>query len=400
MTNLQRVQIVLSEKRQRLNELLGIVETRSEAQQGELETLTGEIQKLEPELRAVIAAEPDPVVETRVSGDAADVELRSLIHDASPGRILSAVHSRRNTDGREAELQAHYKVAGNELPHAMLETRAQTQAPTNVATQQAEIIQPIFGMTGAAFLNIPMPSVAPGAATYPIISSRPAPETPAEGVTVTADIPAGSFEADLLKPQAAQTQIEFSREDAASFPSMSDALGRVIVDSVGFELDRQMLRHTTEGLLTAGLTAPGNPGGVSAFADYRKALNDQVNGREAGTAADCRILIGSATYSHSDTQFRGNQSEVSALDYLMAKSGGVRVHTAVPAVAAKRQDAVIAKALGHQHAVMPVWSSVQLVTDEITKLQKRLIVLTAIQLFAFKVLRTDGFARVRFQHVA
>ena len=84
----------------------------------------------------------------------------------------------------------------------------------------------------------------------------------------------------------------------------------------------------------------------------------------------------------------------------MEKSGGVRVHTAVPAVASKQQDAIIAKALGHTHAVMPVWSSVQLVTDEITKLQKRLIVLTAIQLFAFKVLRSDGFARVRFQHVA
>ena len=84
----------------------------------------------------------------------------------------------------------------------------------------------------------------------------------------------------------------------------------------------------------------------------------------------------------------------------MVKSGGVRVHTAVPAVASKRQDAVIAKALGQQHAVMPVWSSVQLVTDEVTKLQTRIIVLTAIQLFAFKVLRTDGFARVRFQVAA
>ena len=398
MTILQKLQLRQSEIRQAINTLLGN-DARTDEQQGELEKLTGEGQGLEVELRAALIAEPDPN-ETRVSGDAADVELRSLIHDASPGRILAAVHSRRNTDGREAELQEHFKVAGNELPHAMLETRAQTQAPSDVATQQAEIIQPIFGQTGAAFLNIPMPTVQAGAATYPVISSRPNPETPADGATVTADIPAGSFTADLLKPQAAQAQIEFSREDAASFPSMSDALGRVIIDATGFELDRQMLRHTTQGLLTAGLTVANTPSAVSAFADYRKALNDQVNGREAGTAADCRILIGSATYSHADTQFRGNQSQLSALDYLMEKSGGVRVHTAVPAVASKQQDAIIAKALGHTHAVMPVWSSVQLVTDEITKLQKRLIVLTAIQLFAFKVLRSDGFARVRFQHVA
>ena len=398
MTKLQTLQIRQSEIRESINSLLGN-DARTEEQQGELEKLTAEGQKIEPEIRAAIVAEPDPK-ETRVEGDAADLELRSLIHDASPGRILAAVHAHRNTYGREAEIQQHFKVGGNEIPHAMLEVRAQTQAPANVATQQAEIIQPIFGMTAAAFLNIPMPTVEPGAATYPIIGSRPTPETPAEGATVTADIPAETFAAELLKPQAAQAQIEFSREDAASFPSMSDSLGRVIVDATGFELDRQLLRHTTQGLLTAGLTAPGNPSGLSGFSDYRKALNDQVNGREAGVASDCRMLMGSATYTHADSLFRTADSELSALDWLMAKSGGTRVHVAVPAVAAKRQDAVIAKALGHTHAVMPVWSAIQLVTDEVTQLQKRLIILTAIQLFAFKVLRADGFARVRFQVAA
>ena len=245
MTTLQKLQLRQSEIREKINSLLGL-ETRTEEQDGELVKFTEEGQKLEPEIRAAIVAEPDPK-ETRVEGDAADLELRALIHDASPGRILAAVHARRNTYGREAEIQAHFKVGGNEIPHAMLEVRAQTQAPANVATQQAEIIQPIFGQTAAAFLNIPMPTVPAGAATYPIISSRPTPETPAEGVTVTADVPAQSLEAELLKPQAAQAQIEFSREDAASFPSMSDALGRVIVDAVGFELDRQLLIHTTEG---------------------------------------------------------------------------------------------------------------------------------------------------------
>ena len=235
MTILQKLQLRQSEIREAINTLLGN-DARTETEQGELETLTGEGQKIEPEIRAAIVATPDPQ-ETRVEGrDAADLELRSLLDDASPGRILSAVHGRKNTDGREAEIQAHYKVAGNEIPHAMLETRAVTQAPTNVSTQQAVILHPIFGATAVDFLQIPMPSVAPGAATYPIISSRPVPETPAEGASVTANIPAQTFAADLLKPQAAQAQVEFSREDAASFPSMSDALGKVIVDAVGFEL--------------------------------------------------------------------------------------------------------------------------------------------------------------------
>ena len=175
----------------------------------------------------------------------------------------------------------------------------------------------------------------------------------------------------------------------------------MIVDAVGFELDRQLLRHTTEGLLTAGLTAPSNPGAQSAFSDYRAALNDQVNGSARRVPRrDCRVLLGAKTYAHADTLFKGNNSEVSALDWLVAKSGGVRVHTEVPAVASKRQDAIIAKALGHTHAVMPTWSAIQLVTDEVTELQSRKIILTAIQLFAFKVLRADGFARVRFQVAA
>ena len=81
----------------------------------------------------------------------------------------------------------------------------------------------------------------------------------------------------------------------------------------------------------------------------------------------------------------------------MAKSGGVRVHSEVPAVAAKRQDAIIAKGLGEQHAVLPLWPSVALVVDEITKVKTRVVILTALLGFAFKVLRSDGFARVRFQ---
>ena len=154
MTKVQKIQVEMSTARQKLNDLVG-VEDRNETQQSEMVTLTETLQKLEPELRAAIVADDKaPTIETRAGEDSESVELRALIHDASPGRILAAVHSRTNTDGREAELQAHFKVGGNELPHAMLEEhRAQTQAPSDVATQQAEIIQPIFGQTAQVSLR-------------------------------------------------------------------------------------------------------------------------------------------------------------------------------------------------------------------------------------------------------
>ena len=107
MTAVQTIQLRLSFCRENLNRLLSI-ETRSAEQQTELETLTAEVSKREPELRAALASEPSQN-ETRVSGsDAAAVELRSMLSDASPGKILAAVHSRRQTDGREAELQKHF----------------------------------------------------------------------------------------------------------------------------------------------------------------------------------------------------------------------------------------------------------------------------------------------------
>ena len=101
MTILQTLQVRKSELSEQINTLLG-KEERSESENADLEKLTGEGLKLEPEIRAAIIATPDPK-ETRVEGDAENLELRSMLHDASPGRILAAVHSRRPTDGREAE---------------------------------------------------------------------------------------------------------------------------------------------------------------------------------------------------------------------------------------------------------------------------------------------------------
>ena len=70
MTILQKLQVRQSEIRESINTLLGN-DARTDDQQGELEKLTGEGQKLEPEIRAAIIASPDPA-EVLVEGDAAD----------------------------------------------------------------------------------------------------------------------------------------------------------------------------------------------------------------------------------------------------------------------------------------------------------------------------------------
>ena len=72
----------MSECRQKINGLL-LLDTRTDEQQADLERLTGEVQKYEPELRAAIAAEPDTT--TRV--DTVDAETRERLGAARPGIV-------------------------------------------------------------------------------------------------------------------------------------------------------------------------------------------------------------------------------------------------------------------------------------------------------------------------
>ena len=83
VTNSQRLTIRLSECRQRLNELLGIAE-RTDEQTGELEALTGEVTKLEPELRAAIAAEG---ATDEAGGDVPDRETRERLELRGRSRV-------------------------------------------------------------------------------------------------------------------------------------------------------------------------------------------------------------------------------------------------------------------------------------------------------------------------
>ena len=68
MTILQTLQVRQSEIREAINTLLSL-ETRTEEQDAELVKLTGEGQKIEPEIRAALVAEPAPA-DTLVDGDA------------------------------------------------------------------------------------------------------------------------------------------------------------------------------------------------------------------------------------------------------------------------------------------------------------------------------------------
>ena len=366
------------------------VETRSDEQQTEMEALTAEVSKREPELRAALAAEPDPR-ETSVAGDPEARELAQLTERANAGVIIMAVTEKRNSIGAELELQQHHKLAENQIPISMLrvEQRAAgvTTAPTNVGTSQAEIVQPVFANGAGSFLGITRPVVAQGDSVFPVLATRPDVGGPHSD---SSDVPEtdSTFDADLLAPERIQASSMYRRVDAARFPNMDSALRMALNAGLEEQLDYEVLRGT-EGLLTGAKLTNHNKSGETTHAQYLSQFCfARVDGRYAAEQSDIKVLMGSGSYAHAGSTYQATP-HLSALDALMAKIP-VRVSAHVPDVASTKQNNVVRLGMRSDY-VQPMWNGVTIIVDEVTGSGKGEIEVTAVMLTNTKILRSAGF---------
>ena len=81
----------------------------------------------------------------------------------------------------------------------------------------------------------------------------------------------------------------------------------------------------------------------------------------------------------------------------MSATAGVRVSAHVPGVASHRQNCVVRLGM-RRDMVAPIWEGVTLIPDEITKAGTGQIVITAVMLFAVKILRAAAFYKQQVQH--
>ena len=82
----------------------------------------------------------------------------------------------------------------------------------------------------------------------------------------------------------------------------------------------------------------------------------------------------------------------------MARTGGVRVSAHITAAASNKQEAVIRRG-GRMDAVAPIWEGIELIVDPYTQTKAGEIVVSAVMLYNFKILRpVGGFAKVEAQH--
>ena len=394
MTALQKLNIRASDIRLKLSELASAEGELSDEQRSELATLKKEYQDIETRSQALTIAgdaepEPEPV------DDAEGRELRSLIDGASISMICNAALSNGIPDGETRELQEHFNLDANEVPFELLETRAVTTAPSNTGRTQAEIIMPVFARGAAGFLNIPTPTVPKGDRVYPILTNRPTVAGPYTDSTAV-DETTGSFTADALAPEVTGASFFYRRTDAARFAGMDAALREALSSALLEAHDYQILRGAA-GLFTGTNISKTAATGIDSFQTYVSRLGfGRVDGRFANMLSDIKVLVGSATFAHMGSQYN-NPVYDNAANVLSNKLGGLRVTAHAPAVASGKQNTIVR--LGNRRdAVSPVWQGVQLIPDQISKAATHEIKISAYMLYAVKILRAGGFAKIETQH--
>ena len=391
MDKVLELELRQSEARQELADLL-----ESDADNEKIGTLNVEMRSLDRQIVGHKIANPEP--ESRVvKGSPEGRELRQLIDKSNVGEIFDAALGKRAVDGASAEIQKHYGLDVNQVPLAMLvkdwpgdddlETRAVTPAPGNVGQEQNSIVPYVFPQSAAAFLGVVMPTVPVGEAVYPILTKELDVRTPAENAE--AEETTGSFSADVLSPSRIQAAFLYSREDRSRFAGMDAALRQNLIEGLDDGLDAEIL-NGTNGLFAGTNLSNNNQTTNDTFDSYLSNLCwNQIDGRYAAMASDLSMVVGAATLKDLGATYRNTSVDRSALDRLMELTSGVRVSAHVPVPATNRQNVVIRRGMS-MTAVAPVWEGITIIPDEVTQAKKGQLVITAVMLFAMKVLRTGA----------
>ena len=165
MTTLQKLQLLASTQRARLNTISGLDELSDEVR-SESETLSTEYADTEIQIRAAIVAEGDGSEnrEGVVVEDAEHRERRELRSKSTLANYIRAAINSRSVDGPESELSAAHGCPGA-VPFAMFETvgegvehRDVTPGPSTADTTVPRSIVPaLFAGSLAQYFGVDMP---------------------------------------------------------------------------------------------------------------------------------------------------------------------------------------------------------------------------------------------------
>ena len=411
MTPLQRLQIRQSETRESLNALL-MLDDLTDEQRESLAELTASMQSGEVELRAAIAAEPDPTItpiEVGDGGDAEARELRELRSRVSIADYVGAAAENRSVDGAALEFNAAMAIGANRFPLSILappETRAETDA-SGQATQGTWVDR-LFAATMAAYIGVTFQAVPAGVAAYPVTTAGASGVQRARMEAVSAS--AWTVATTELKPKRNTATMIFSSEDAYRLPGLEDALARDLrmaitesVDAAIFKGDDaadgtdadiaglQTLAGTEKTLIQANKVK--GPETLKAFLEL-------VDGKHAATLADVRVVasVGSNVLWGTTVLPAPATTGETVAQFLMRAGltwqtrGGIDTTT---------DNGDFGAYIGLQRGITgagtaAVWSSGELIRDPYSGAAKGEVHLTLAHAWDFALPRASNFARLKF----
>lgn len=382
MTEAQKLQIKASEQRSRLNELAA-VESLTDEQRSELDSLTGEYQDTERRWRAAALAEGEPEVETRQT-EPTDAEHRERVElrgRASFGAYLAAALAGRTPAGAESEYSAACRVGPGEVPLDLFEADrptehradATTPAPSTGTGATLGAIHPyVFAQSVAPRLGIGMPSVGSGSYSEATITTA---------ATAAARAKGGVQESTALAltpvtatPRRISARLSIAAEDVALVgnASFESSLRQNAQMALSDEYDEQCIAGNgtspnVEGLIKQ-LTDPTDPTAVADFDAYLKAFSDQIDGLWASMLSEVAIVANVDAYKLSATKFRdvgtnnGHRGDTSFADYARTHTGGWWTNKRMPATASNIARGIVHRKgrAGLTTAVHPTWGSLSI----------------------------------------
>ena len=394
MTDKQRLELRNSEIRSRLATLGA--EDATEGGKTEIDTLAVEYSANETRIRAFMVAGDSPV-ETTTSKEGQ--ERAELYQSASVGDLVYAlVNGRSGVDGSQRELQQELGLASNEIHIRQLapESYGATPSPTNVGETMDPIIPYIFPSSISSFLGIYQPTVPVGDAVFNVLTKALDVRTPAEGGSAAETT--GTWTSESLSPSRLQAAYIFSRESKARVMGLDAALRENLNMGLMDGLDAAVISGTN-GLLTGTTLGNHNVTTQTTYELYRSQLAyDRVDGRLASGTEDIRLCMGPEGYGHAASVYRGNNDNTDALMVLRRETSGVRVSPHMPDEASNKANQLVRIGMNRDY-VAAVWENIALIDDEITLLKSDgQVQITAVMLYASKLLRSDGFYKQQTQH--
>ena len=417
MTSKQKIELRISEVRQRLNEISGIEgDALTEEVRNEAEALQGEYAGLEIRHRASITAESaeENKARERFGDDPEERERRELRAKVHVGNYITSAQEQRGLEGPEAEYNAACGVRSGRFPLHLLAPEPEIRAETDASAKanQNTWVDRIFDQSMAAALGITMKSVAAGVATFPATTSGATGGQRARMEAKAADTQVISV--IEMKPKRNTSHLVFSLEDSYRLPGLEDGLRR--------DMRKAVIEAVDKAIFTSDATADGTDADITGLqthgsvdettlsqankvkaAQTFKAFVDLIDGKYAAGLSDLNIVTSVGANALWENTVLSVASETASIFKTLAsflRENGIKWITRGGIDAATTNGkfgAFVGLNRGIENAgVAAVWDEGMLIRDEFSGANKGEVNLTLCTFWDFALPRAANFKRLKF----